>query len=1090
MSSTSGLVWIVGAAGTGKTTIANYVVNRFRQTKAGTRACLQCTHEVPTNALQLRTPKVLAFFCDYSAPPPNSVAILWSLLHQLLAEQPSLMKYVSAEVRLLYGQQTVQASSLYRLFLHVAEYLSIIIVIDALDECEEGIREDLLEAFSVTTKNGETFSPLPADGIGLYDDHATSLCDPSRTSIKVLITSRPYRDLIVPSALVIDLSEKEAAQYMACDNSLVIDSSLDSMKKQGLLVDFQKRLIREALVEASSGIFLWTKLQIKSLESYLHTSSDIDNFLLHLPRSLDETYESILASVFQKPSARDALRILQWICSSFRPLTIQELGDALMFESAVDSVVLDIPKICGSLIEVDWETSKVYLVHQTAKDYLLTNDFTSSPSSIFSDRILDAARDNLSLGLYCMKYMTLAERSFQKRCGSCVFKYHRNTAGSVECLRHYPLLNYAAANWARHFALASMKTDNKSYSNTILELVNPRSAVFKIWFPIYWLSQCTETWERKRFPEYPTELIVLAFLGDENAIRSMFRLNSSIAVDESSPAGEEWTPLMAAAWVGRENVVNLLLELGAGRKSTPQQNTRILVTTIERGHIKIAQSLIAHFANIQPSLSSSRSIFDISTKDEATTPLLSAIRGNQIDLMASLLSAGADVNITMRPRFQAQYPSWVPFWCLEMPPTPLGTAVSEQSLEAIRMLIRAGADIYNSNAIHVASSSGNVEILQFLLDHGAKVEDNYYEGGYTPLELAVHYGHADVVSLLLDHGASVEATAISKRSPLQLACEYGRLDILQILLDKNAKAWQSVLADEAEILKSSHRSIRNYLITSRGKPVSFENANLAFKQIFTNTILVNHLAPPWTALRPANESECLSLLTDLLDYGADPSFQDVQGNTPLHVAAALRMHIASKLLLDRYAAVNVQNNEGQTALDVAVQSGDTDLCRLLLLGGARGSSRTWKNALRSGSQSIVWILAGHVVHSQQVKSSIHGVAANELQIERWSSQGKTNQLPPSGGSILQRQTSHHKFVQAIRFLDSRGIENLESIELSKQDKFPFTNALKGWIEDHSGTEWIWWPLTPRLHPLGPEEVWLKWRCVSCPIQSSLVNSNN
>src|SRR6202012_3208471 len=133
--------------------------------------------------------------------------------------------------------------------------------------------------------------------------------------------------------------------------------------------------------------------------------------------------------------------------------------------------------------------------------------------------------------------------------------------------------------WPKHLDTISSKHDDFSASELaglVHILSNPKSAPFKIWFPIYWLSHCTETWERRRYPEYPTELTVLAFLGNEKENRNLLWCRED-AVDECTLAGEEWTPLMAAAWMGNESVVDLLLEFHAGDKAEPQQNARTLV---------------------------------------------------------------------------------------------------------------------------------------------------------------------------------------------------------------------------------------------------------------------------------------------------------------------------------------------------------------------------------------------------------------------------------------------------------------------------------------------------------------------------------
>jgi hypothetical protein len=233
----------------------------------------------------------------------------------------------------------------------------------------------------------------------------------------------------------------------------------------------------------------------------------------------------------------------------------------------------------------------------------------------------------------------LAFENFDDLCTICIKApqqcHHQGAIDAVDLNRQFPFLEYASKFWSKHLYSISAKGEELS----ILELdkltdilCDPKSAPFRVWFPIYWFSQCTETWERKRYPEYPTELIVHAFLGNEKAIRSRFRW-SPVSVDECTPAGEEWTPLMAAAWMGNRSVVDLLLEHDAGYAAGPEQNARALVYAIERGHLIIAQKLVTHFTKIQSTQTLNRLIIDSPNQEECATPLLAAVRNSCTDLV-------------------------------------------------------------------------------------------------------------------------------------------------------------------------------------------------------------------------------------------------------------------------------------------------------------------------------------------------------------------------------------------------------------------------------------------------------------------------
>jgi ankyrin repeat protein len=72
----------------------------------------------------------------------------------------------------------------------------------------------------------------------------------------------------------------------------------------------------------------------------------------------------------------------------------------------------------------------------------------------------------------------------------------------------------------------------------------------------------------------------------------------------------------------------------------------------------------------------------------------------------------------------------------------------------------------------------------------------------------------------------------------------------------------------------------------------------------------------------------------LLDRGADVDAEDNNHSTPLHLASSQWDVEAATLLVERGANVQVQNNNGQTPLHLASEHGVHDTMRLLLDGGA------------------------------------------------------------------------------------------------------------------------------------------------------------
>ncbi|KAK0745460.1 ankyrin repeat protein, partial [Schizothecium vesticola] len=73
-------------------------------------------------------------------------------------------------------------------------------------------------------------------------------------------------------------------------------------------------------------------------------------------------------------------------------------------------------------------------------------------------------------------------------------------------------------------------------------------------------------------------------------------------------------------------------------------------------------------------------------------------------------------------------------------------------------------------ALHLAAARGNLEIVNFLLEHGADMHqrDHY---GCTQLFRAVDWMQNDITQLLLERGADVNTEDTNHNTPLHRAFE-------------------------------------------------------------------------------------------------------------------------------------------------------------------------------------------------------------------------------------------------------------------------------------------------------------------------------
>lgn len=279
---------------------------------------------------------------------------------------------------------------------------------------------------------------------------------------------------------------------------------------------------------------------------------------------------------------------------------------------------------------------------------------------------------------------------------------------------------------------------------------------------------------------------------------------------------------------------------------------------------------------------------------------LACVNGNAA-LVEALLEAGADPNSTIRGG-----------------ETALMTASRTGTVGAVTVLIRAGADVdaterKGQTAIMWAAAEGHRDVVRELLAAGADFQTPLERSGYTPLLFAVREGNADVVRLLLGAGADIDAVMNPKRSggklprkgtsPLILAIENGHYDLAVELLNagadpNDARSGYTPLHTLTWIRKpdigessdgdpapqgSGRRTSLQFIreLVERGADV---NARLTKGRKARNGRVGTIGATPFFL---AADRADLVYMKLLVEFGADPFLPNIDGTTPLHVAAGV-----------------------------------------------------------------------------------------------------------------------------------------------------------------------------------------------------------
>lgn len=259
------------------------------------------------------------------------------------------------------------------------------------------------------------------------------------------------------------------------------------------------------------------------------------------------------------------------------------------------------------------------------------------------------------------------------------------------------------------------------------------------------------------------------------------------------------------------------------------------------------------------------------------------------------------------------------------------------SREFVERLLEFGADIRQKSQlggyypIHLASFSGNIELVNLLLDReGSELVNLKDQRGLSPLHWSARGGSRDIVKLLIKRGSvGLHDRDVLKRSPLQLAASNGRYEVVEELLDCGANMFEKEINGYTPLHAAAQYGRTNVveLLIARGAYIG-DRAEKGFTP--------THLAAQSCSAAPEDR---LATVTLLLDRGANIREVDDFKYTPLLWASQQGNVEIISLLLDRGSDIHEKDKHGRTSFMLAALKGHRNVVKLLIERGSEINTR-------------------------------------------------------------------------------------------------------------------------------------------------------
>lgn len=294
--------------------------------------------------------------------------------------------------------------------------------------------------------------------------------------------------------------------------------------------------------------------------------------------------------------------------------------------------------------------------------------------------------------------------------------------------------------------------------------------------------------------------------------------------------------------------------------------------------------------------------------------------------------------------------------------------------------------------IFFAAEFNHLDCLTYLVEQkqcDISMEDKF---GLTPLHVACEKGNIEIIQYIIEHGGQMKLDKLG-RSPIEVAAEKGQVETLKYFATRD----QSILA-------GSNANGRNLLHIAASTGFVEEIQYLAtINGLDVNKIDNYGMAP----LHYAAENADHVVIESLYNVpGIQKEIKTPDGNTPIHIASLYSNKNALTGIISPNPDLNdIRNNASETALHLACSSGNLEIVEYLVDSGVDVNTPDGKGLLPrdrahgSFSKEIINSLKGKK-HIDLIKSGLNNPHTAPALIAQPNERSSSNQSSASSCNVF------------------------------------------------------------------------------------------